>query len=106
MIAVHQRNFTDLHLSVAGVLFLGAPFQGSNAAGIGTWVARLSGLDSTLLELLKKDSPSLHALSRDFWGSHNDWDLVCFYEKRNREADYGPLKAKVCLYSFSDVSLL
>ena len=95
MIAVHQQDFTDLRLSVAGIIFLGAPFQGSDAAFFGKWLARLRGCDSTLLELLERDSLSLCALSRDFWGSHSDWDLVCFYEKR--EAGYGPLKAQVCL---------
>lgn len=92
--AVHQREFTDIRLSVAGIIFLGAPFQGSNAAAYGMWLAQVAGLDSTLLELLKKDSPSLQALSRDFWGSYSDYDIVCFYEKR--EADYGPWKTRVC----------
>jgi hypothetical protein len=95
VIAIHQQYFTDLRLCVAGIIFLGAPFQGSDAALFGKWLARLSGHDATLLELLEKDSPGLCALSRDFWGSHSDWDLVCFYEKR--EADYGLLKTKVCL---------
>lgn len=103
MIAVHQPAFANLRLSVAGIIFLGAPFQGSDAALFGKWLARLSGRDSSLLELLEKDSPSLYALSRDFWGSHSDWDLVCFYEKR--EADYGLLKAQVYLCSFPQVSL-
>ena len=95
MIAIHQQCFTDLRLSVAGIIFLGAPFQGCDVALFGKWLARLSGRDPTLLELLQKDSPSLYALSKDFWGSHSKWDLVCFYEKR--EADYGPLKTRVCL---------
>ena len=97
MIAVHQRVFTDIRLSVAGIIFLGAPFQGSDAAAYGKWLAQLARLDSTLLESLKKDSPSLHALSRDFWDSHSDWDIVCFYE--NREADYRLWKPRVCPYS-------
>jgi hypothetical protein len=104
VIAVHQQDFTDLRLSVAGIIFLGAPFRGSDAALFGKWLAQLSGRDSTLLDLLEKDSPSLYALSRDFWGSHNDWDLVCFYEKR--EADYGPLKTQVCLCSSPQNSLM
>jgi hypothetical protein len=54
-------------------------------------------LDSTLLESLKKDSPGLRDLSRDFWGSYSDWDVVCFYE--NRDADYGPWKTRVCPYT-------
>ncbi|EON65753.1 hypothetical protein W97_04992 [Coniosporium apollinis CBS 100218] len=92
VIAVHQRGFTDIRLSVAGIIFLGAPFQGSDAAVYGKWLAQLARLDSTLLESLEKDSPSLHALSSDFWHSYSDWDIVCFYE--NRDADYGPWKAR------------
>ncbi|KIM94317.1 hypothetical protein OIDMADRAFT_184403 [Oidiodendron maius Zn] len=93
VIAVHQQDFTDLRLSIAGIIFLGGPFQGSNAAMFGKWLAQLSGRDTSLLEWLEKDSPHLQALSRDFWGSHSDWDIVCFYEKR--DADYGLLKAKI-----------
>ena len=97
--------FTDLRLSVAGVIFLGAPFQGSEVATFGTRMAQISGLDSTILELLEKDSPSLYALSRDFWGSYSDWDLVCFYEKM--EVEYGPVKKQVGLHvSFFNLSRL
>ncbi len=72
MIAVHQPDFADLRYSITGILFLGAPFQGSDAALFGKWLARLSGRDSTLLEPLEKDISSLYALSRDFWGSYSD----------------------------------
>lgn len=96
MNAVHRREFTDLRLSVAGIIFLGAPFQGSDAAIFGKWLARLSRLDSTLLEKLRKGNPDLFALSTDFCSSYTDWDLVCFYEKK--EATYlGLLKTQVCL---------
>jgi hypothetical protein len=104
VIAIHQREFTDLHLSVAGIIFLGAPFQGSDTASIGTRLAQLTGLDSTILKLLEKDSPNLYALSRDFWGSHSDYDLVCFYEMV--EAEFGPIKAQVCLRTSLHVSVL
>ncbi|KAL9117774.1 MAG: hypothetical protein Q9187_005686 [Circinaria calcarea] len=93
VIAIHQQCYNDLGLSVAGIIFLGAPFQGSDAALFGKWLARLAGCDSTLLELLEKDSPTLYGLSRDFWGSYSDRGLVCFYEKR--QADYGLLKAQI-----------
>ncbi|TVY32372.1 Kinesin light chain [Lachnellula occidentalis] len=73
VIAIHREDFTDLRLSVAGIIFLGAPLQGS--------------------DLLTKDSSSLNGLSRDFWGSYKDWDLFCFYE--NIEAEMGPIKKKI-----------
>ncbi|KAG9239961.1 P-loop containing nucleoside triphosphate hydrolase protein, partial [Calycina marina] len=90
VIAIHQQEFTNLRLSVAGVIFLGVPFQGSDVASVGARLAQIRGLDSTILKLLEKDSPSLYALSRDFRGSYGEWDLVCFYEKI--EAGYGPMK--------------
>ena len=95
MNAVHRQEFTDLRLSVAGIIFLGAPFQGSDAAIFGEWLARLRRLDSTLLEGLRKGNPDLFALSTDFCGSYIDRDVVCFYEKR--ETEYlRSLKTKVC----------
>jgi hypothetical protein len=102
VIAIHQQDFTNLRLSVAGIIFLGAPFQGSDVAGVGTRLAQLSGLDSTILKLLEKDSANLYALSRDFWGSHSDRDLVCFYEMV--EAKFGPIKTQVCLCTSLHIS--
>ena len=99
MTAARHRDFNDLSLSVAGIIFLGAPFQGSNVAVFGTWLARLSGLDSTMLKLLERGNPRLHEVSREFGGKYNNYDIVCFYEKR--KANYGLFKAQVCLYSFS-----
>ncbi|KAM0157263.1 hypothetical protein ACHAPG_004757, partial [Botrytis cinerea] len=93
VIAIHQREFTNLRLSVAGIIFLGAPFQGSDAALFGTWLAKALRRDTALLELLKKDSPTLYDLSRDFWGSYSAWDLVCFYEMI--DAEFGPIKTQV-----------
>jgi hypothetical protein len=61
----------------------------------GKWLAQVGVLDPTLLKSLVKDCPSLHALSRDFWDSYSEWDIVCFYE--NKEAVYGPWKTRVCL---------
>lgn len=93
---MHQQAFKALRLSVAGIVFLGAPFQGSDAAIYGKWLAQLGRLDMTLIKSLEKDNPALHALSSDFWHSYNDWDIVCFYE--NKDAEYGPWKTRVRLY--------
>ncbi|RDW83502.1 putative kinesin light chain 1 protein [Coleophoma crateriformis] len=83
VLAVHQQDFTNIRLSVAGIIFLGAPFQGSDVATYGTWLARIADLDTALLEMLRKGSPDLHGISSDFYGSYNQWDVVCFYEKEN-----------------------
>ena len=95
MNAVHLQEFHDLRLSVAGIIFLGAPFQGSNIATFGEWLAQLSSLDSTLLQALKRGSEELYELSIDFCGSYSNWDLVCFYEKK--ETNFGLFDAQVCL---------
>jgi hypothetical protein len=101
--AVHQRDFTNLRLSVVGIIFLGAPFQGSEAAIFGEWLARLSWLDPTLLQALRKGSQELYELSIDFCGSYTDWDLVCFYEKK--DASFGGLlNARVCFCPSLSVS--
>ncbi|KAH6694360.1 P-loop containing nucleoside triphosphate hydrolase protein [Leptodontidium sp. MPI-SDFR-AT-0119] len=89
VLAASSRHFRDLGLSVAGIIFLGGPFQGSDAALWGTWIAQALRSDRTLLELLQKDSQPLLDITRDFADCHIDWDSVCFYE--NQSAVYGPL---------------
>jgi len=95
VIAVHQQEFHDLRLSIAGIIFLGAPFQGSDTAVFGKWLARLSGFDSTLLKILQSGSSDLYALQEDFCGSYAAWDVVCFYE--TSDTNFGGLISKnVC----------
>jgi hypothetical protein len=95
--ATSSRHFYDLGLSVAGIIFLGAPLQGSDAACWGTWLAQALQHDSTMLKLLQKDSQPLFDVRRDFSDCRIDWDLVCFYEKQ--DAKYGPVKVQVYIYS-------
>lgn len=97
MSAALQPDFMDLRLSVAGIIFLGGPFQGSDAAIFGQWLAQLAGLESTLLKVLQKGSLDLFALSTDFYSSHRDLDIVCFYEKEKAEF-VGIIKAQVRLW--------
>lgn len=96
MIAILQRHhFEELYLSLAGIIFVGGPFQGSDAASVGQWLAQLFWLDTTLLKLLGKHSQDLHDLSSDFFNSYQDLDIVCFYEKQ--KTSFGPLKTQVRL---------
>jgi hypothetical protein len=97
-IAVHGPRYLDLRLAVAGIIFLGTPFRGSDQAAYGQSLAKFIRLQQeessyTLLDTLQKDSPSLDALSIDFWRSYGNLDMVCFYEKR--DAKYGFLRAQV-----------
>ena len=70
-------------MATAGILFLGTPHQGSSAAEYGMWFARGLGNDTTLLETLKKNSPTLLEVAQDFEASYSNVDIVCFYEERD-----------------------
>lgn len=94
MLANHGRDFNDIRLSTAGIIFLGTPHHGSDAAVYGLWLAHAVGRDKTLLKSLKKSSTALHEIERDFQASYHDADIVCFYE--NKEASYGPWRTQVC----------
>ncbi|MCJ1349815.1 hypothetical protein MMC31_008056, partial [Peltigera leucophlebia] len=89
VLANHGEIFKDLRLSVAGILFLGTPHQGSKAAGYGQSLARVLGSDTTLLESLTKHSQVLHEIGQDFETSYSNADLVCFHEEYD-----GPLGIK------------
>ncbi|KFY07138.1 hypothetical protein V492_07413, partial [Pseudogymnoascus sp. VKM F-4246] len=102
VIAALNRDFQELRLSVTGVIFLGTPFQGSNAAVLGKRLAQITGGDISLLELLQKDNPNLHSLSKDFCDSYREWDFVCFYE--DTDADYTLLKTRVVTASSATLS--
>lgn len=93
MLANHSEIFRDLRLSVTGIVFLGTPHRGSDAAGYGKWLARTAGCDTTLLESLTSNSQVLHEIAHDFETSYDNTDLVCFYEEK-----FGVLGVKVCMH--------
>ncbi|KAI1133722.1 hypothetical protein F5Y10DRAFT_283980 [Nemania abortiva] len=74
--AAHGNRYSDIHHSVTGILFLGVPFKGCDLATHGTWLARLAGYDTTLIDVLHKGSPHLYHVSRDFWDSYEGTDIV------------------------------
>ena len=78
-------------MAIAGILFLGTPHQGSSAAEYGIWLARALGKDTTLLETLRKNSPTLLEVAQDFDASYSYVDIVCFYEQRD-----GQMGIQVC----------
>ncbi|OBT73867.1 hypothetical protein VF21_06673 [Pseudogymnoascus sp. 05NY08] len=102
VIAALNRDFQELRLSVSGVIFLGAPFQGSSAAVLGKRLAQETGGDLSLLELLQKDNTNLQSLSKEFSDSHREWDFVCFYE--DTDADYTLFKTRVVTASSATLS--
>ena len=89
--ANHGDTFKDIRMAIAGIIFLGTPHQGSSTAEYGMWLARALGNDTTLLETLKKNSPTLHEVAKDFEAIYSNLDIVCFYEKRD-----GPMDVQVC----------
>ena len=101
VLANHGDGFRDIRLSTVGIIFLGTPHQGSDAAVYGMWLAQAARHDKTLLESLKRNSPALHDVARDFETSYGSVDVVCFYE--NKEASYGPWRTQVC--SFRSLSI-
>lgn len=94
VLADHGNTFRDIRLSTAGIIFLGTPHQGSEAAVYGVWLAHVAGHDKTLLESLRRNSPALHDIARDFEASYSNADIVCFYE--DKDASYGPWRTRVC----------
>ena len=93
MVAVHGVRYNDIRFSMAGIIFLGTPHQGSEAAKYGLWFARMQGLETRLLESLRRNSDDLHHIARDFEASYADADIVCYYE--DKDASYGPLRTQV-----------
>ena len=94
MIAKHGGDFSDIPLSTAGIVFLGTPHYGSDAAVYGMWLAQAVRHDTKLLESLKKNSSALDEIAQDFETSYRDANIVCFYE--NKETAYGPWQTQVC----------
>ncbi len=86
--ADHGDDFRDIRLSTAGIIFLGTPHQGSDAAVYGVWLAQAVGHDKTLLKSLKRNNSALDEIARDFDASHSTADIVCFYE--DKDMPYGP----------------
>ena len=94
VLADHGNTFIDIRLSIAGIIFLGTPHQGSDATEYGLWLARIAGQDTALLQSLRRNNIALHDIARDFEASYNKADIVCFYE--NEDASYGPWRNRVC----------
>lgn len=84
-------------MATAGILFLGTPHEGSSAAEYGMWFARGLGNDTTLLEILKANSPTLLEVAQDFEASYSNVDIVCFYEEKD-----GFMGIQVCLHLVSN----
>lgn len=92
MLASHGNDFSNIRLSTAGIVFLGTPFQGSNVAVYGRWLAQAVGHDKTLLESFNKNSPAFYEIEREFETCYRDADTVYF---ESIEASIGPWQIQV-----------
>ena len=59
------------------------------------WLAQAARHDKTLLESLKRNSPALFDIARDFEAGYGNADIVCFCE--DKDAFYGPWQIQICL---------
>lgn len=107
MLANLGDKYRDIKLSTVGILFLGTPHAGSDAATKGKWIAAIAGNDTTLLESLKSGSSELFYLADDFSAASKSLTIVSYYE-RNKSTYVGGLqKVEVSdMYSLDYHSML
>jgi len=87
LILAHERlnRFKDLLDSICASVFFGVPHRGSDTANLGTFVANLSkalpGYTNTrFISALKKGSPILEEISRQFIERGASLQIRTFYE--------------------------
>ena len=90
----HHGHFQYLAQSTVGIIFLGTPHRGTQAAGWGEFVARIGkrlglGAEPSILRDLQADSENLRDLLYEFtlWANRAPLSLVCCFEQH--ATDYG-----------------
>jgi hypothetical protein len=88
-----DANFQYLTSSTVGIVFLGTPHRGTEAAKWGEIVATSAkalgfGFEDSILKDLRKDSENLRDLLYKFtlWANRTRLSIVCFYEQH--KSDY------------------
>lgn len=87
VIANNERIFQHVKVATYGIIFLGTPHRGSHYANIGTAVANVikltyPGIETQIIESLRKDSFVLRDLADDFRNLHSDFRIVSCYEQK------------------------
>lgn len=80
MLASNRPEFQNIKSFTAGIVFLGTPHGGTNLAGYASFIAKLKGNDTTLVESLSVSDENLLALSHDFAFGYRHLSIMCFYE--------------------------
>ena len=90
----YEGSFHYLTLSTVGIVFLGTPHRGTNAATWGSIVATSAkvlgfGTEDSIMKDLREDSETSRDLLYEFtlWANRALLTVLCFFEQH--ETDYG-----------------
>ena len=76
--------FAPITNSIAGIIFLGTPFAGSDMAKLADYCPKPAadqlGLDKDVLEFLSRNSKTLFEVAQQFFSAFQEGDISCFYE--------------------------
>jgi len=75
-----NSKFEDVKRSIAGVIFLGTPHDGTDLAGFATFIATVKQNDPSLVKSLMPEARELFEASRDFASGYSDLPVMCFFE--------------------------
>lgn len=75
-----DERFSQISRSVAGCLFLGCPFNGTDAVSLLSMAASFSGNNQQILSSLRPGNRDLLTLQDQFLRLYRDLPMVCFFE--------------------------
>jgi hypothetical protein len=87
-----EKRYNTIKTATGGIIFLGTPHRGSDAATWGKLIANIGKTtihsSTTLLKTLQKNSQELHALSQDFSHMQNHFMVANFYEQKESKVGW------------------
>ena len=98
LITLLEKDFSEIHEYVTGIIFLGVPFQGSEVAKAGELFAGITLKERgyrKMISSLKRDENGLFNSLRQFASSYNNLNMVCFTERKDTK--FGLFKKQVYL---------
>jgi hypothetical protein len=85
VLASNRPEFEDIKRCTVSIVFLGTPHAGSHIADYGAFIATVKRNDPALLESLRPTDKGLYDLSMDFAAGYKNLNVMCFYEKVQKE---------------------